>query len=76
MSLKIGDIKVCNLHQFQLMKIAFDEEVNSEDVETLRKLVHKVRNPPSVLSTFAFTGQLCIQPTPLSKHKEKNASLK
>ena len=59
----------------QLMKIAFDEEVNSEDVETLRKLVNKVRNPPSVLSTFAFTGHMSVQPTPL-KIKEKNASLK
>ncbi|KAL5006472.1 hypothetical protein ScPMuIL_015278 [Solemya velum] len=61
---------------FQLMKIAFDEEVNSDSVETFRKLMNKVRNPPSVFNTFAFTGQLPIQPTPLHKQKEKNATLK
>ena len=59
------------------MKIAFDEEVSSEDMETFRKLMNKVRNPPSVHSTFAFTGHHSVQPTPLHKHKEtKNASLK
>ena len=58
------------------MKIAFDEEVGSENIETFRKLLNKVRNPPSVLSTFAFTGGLVIQATPLHKHKEKNSTLK
>ncbi len=58
------------------MKIAFDEEVSSEDVETLRKLTNKIRHPPSVISAFAFTGALSCQPTQLTKHKEKNASLK
>jgi len=60
---------------FQLMKIAFDEEVSSENIETFRKLVNKVRNPVSVFDTFAFTGHMFIQPTPLLKNKEKNASL-
>ena len=59
----------------QLMKIAFDEEVNTENVETLRKLINKVRNPPSVMNTFAFTGYIYTQPSQLTK-KEKNASLK
>ena len=58
------------------MKIGFDEEVNSEDIETLRKLMNKVRNPPSVINTFAFTGYILAQPSQLHKHKEKNASLK
>lgn len=58
------------------MKIAFDEEVSSEDAETLRKLINKVWNPPSVHNTFAFTGHHSDQPTPLHKNKEKNASLK
>ncbi|XP_021368098.1 myotubularin-related protein 13-like [Mizuhopecten yessoensis] len=61
---------------FQLMKIAFDEEVNTEDVDAFRKLSNKYRNPNNVFNTFAFSGQTLLQPTPLHKHKEKNASLK
>ena len=38
------------------MKIAFDEEVISEDIEAFRKLLHKVRNPHTIYNTFAFTG--------------------
>ena len=58
------------------MKVAFDEEVNTEDIETLRKLSHKVRNPTSIVNTFAFTGYMIHQPSQLGKAKEKNASLK
>ena len=61
---------------FQLMKLAFDEEVIPEDIDTFRKLSNKYRNPSTVFQTFAFTGQVMIQPTPMHKHKEKNASLK
>ncbi|KAI0213842.1 Myotubularin-related protein 13 [Lamellibrachia satsuma] len=61
---------------FQLLKVAFDEEVSSDDIETLRKLVNKVRNPLSVMNTFAFTGVIVAQPSQHAKHKEKNASLK
>ncbi|XP_064634624.1 myotubularin-related protein 13-like isoform X5 [Lineus longissimus] len=61
---------------FQLLKIAFDDEVNSDDIEMLRKLVNKVRNPPSVFSTFAFTGQQILPQPTQHKGKEKNASLK
>ena len=60
----------------QLLKVAFDEEVSSDDIETLRKLVNKVRNPLSVMNTFAFTGVIVAQPSQHAKHKEKNASLK
>ena len=58
------------------MKVAFDEEVGSENVETLRKLMNKVRNPPSIFSTFAFTGHASQQVTHMHKDKEKNATLR
>ena len=61
---------------FQLLKLAFDEEVTPENVDTLRKLVHKVRHPPNVFHHFAFTGQLVVSQTPLHKGKEKNGTLK
>ncbi|XP_023930025.1 myotubularin-related protein 13 isoform X2 [Lingula anatina] len=61
---------------FQLMKVGFDEEVSSEDVETFRKLTSKIRSPISVFSTFAFSGYQFAQPAQLIKHKEKHASLK
>ncbi|XP_074660812.1 myotubularin-related protein 13-like [Tubulanus polymorphus] len=62
---------------FQLIKVAFDEEVSSEDVETFRKLLSKLRHPMSVFHTFAFTGLLLPQQTtPIHGKKEKHASLK
>ncbi|CAE1243244.1 SBF1_2 [Acanthosepion pharaonis] len=61
---------------FQLMKIVFDEEVGSDNVETFRKLVHKVRNPVRVFDTFTFVGHSTLQPTPIHKQKEKNATIK
>ena len=62
----------------QLMKLAFDEEVSSEDVDVLRKLLNKVRHPPSVISTFAFTNYMHPMHTATRemKNKHKNASLK
>ncbi|KAJ8911049.1 hypothetical protein NQ315_004696 [Exocentrus adspersus] len=61
---------------FQLMKLAFDEEVTAENVDTLRKLIHKIRHPPDVFHHFAFTGQVVVSQTPLHKNKEKNATLR
>jgi myotubularin-related protein 5/13 len=61
---------------FQLMKVAFDEEVGSENVETFRKLANKVRNPPSIFSTFAFTGHVSQQVANIHKDKEKNTTLR
>ena len=58
------------------MKLAFDEIVTAENVEAIRKLIHKVRHPPHVLHHFAFTGQSVVAQTPLHKTKEKNATLK
>lgn len=61
---------------FQLIKVAFDEEVTSENIEMLRKLVNKVRYPATIFHLFAFSGQLTVPQTPLHKQKEKNATLK
>ena len=38
------------------MKLAFDDEVGSERVEAFKKQLLKLRNPNSVLSTFAYDG--------------------
>ncbi|KAM9327544.1 LOW QUALITY PROTEIN: myotubularin-related protein 5 [Pholidichthys leucotaenia] len=61
---------------FQLMKIAFDEEVASDLAEVFRKHVHKLRYPQHVQGTFAFTvgqsGKLVVE----HKAKDKNQSLK
>uniref|UniRef100_A0A8C3GC36 SET binding factor 1 n=1 Tax=Cyclopterus lumpus TaxID=8103 RepID=A0A8C3GC36_CYCLU len=40
---------------FQLMKIAFDEEVASDLAEVFKKHMHKLRYPQHVQGTFAFT---------------------
>ncbi|CAL1540470.1 unnamed protein product [Lymnaea stagnalis] len=61
---------------FQLMRIAFDEDVGADNIETFRKLVNKIRNPPTVFSTFAFTGHYITTTTHMQKGKEKNASLR
>lgn len=58
------------------MKLAFDEEVTQENIETLRKQIQKVRHPPDVFHHFAFTGQVVVSQTPLHKGKEKNATLR
>ncbi|XP_076006705.1 myotubularin-related protein 5 isoform X1 [Genypterus blacodes] len=61
---------------FQLMKIAFDEEVVSDLAEVFRKHMHKLRYPQHVQGTFAFTvgqsGKMVVE----HKAKDKNQSLK
>ncbi|KAM9823807.1 myotubularin-related protein 5 [Neosynchiropus ocellatus] len=61
---------------FQLMKIAFDEEVASDLAEVFRKHLHKLRYPQHVQGTFAFTvgqsGKMVVE----HKGKDKNQSLK
>nr|XP_057923267.1 myotubularin-related protein 5 isoform X2 [Doryrhamphus excisus] len=61
---------------FQLMKIAFDEEVAADLAEVFRKHIHKLRYPQHVQGTFAFTvgqsGKLVVE----HKAKDKNQSLK
>lgn len=61
---------------FQLIKLAFDEEVTPENIDTLRKLVNKARYPPHIFHHFAFNGQVLVTPTAHQKGKEKNATLK
>lgn len=63
---------------FQLLKVAFDEEVNVESVEHLRKWINRVRYPsqPSAFHYFAFVGQNIVDATPIHKGKEKSATLK
>lgn len=61
---------------FQLLKIVFDDEVSSEEVELFRKHVTRLRYPPSIMSTFAFTGHAILPGTHNVKVKEKNATLK
>uniref|UniRef100_W5NJH4 SET binding factor 1 n=1 Tax=Lepisosteus oculatus TaxID=7918 RepID=W5NJH4_LEPOC len=60
---------------FQLMKIAFDEEVASDSAEILRKHIHKLRYPQHVHGTFAFTVGQSSKLVVEHKHKEKNQSL-
>lgn len=61
---------------FQLIKLAFDEEVTAECIDTFRKMIHRVRHPAHILHHFAFVGQAAVPQTPLHKGKEKNATLK
>ncbi|XP_070563333.1 myotubularin-related protein 13-like isoform X5 [Ptychodera flava] len=56
---------------FQLMRIAFDEEVNQEKIEHFRKTVNRYRYPPSVFSMFAFNGVTTTN-TMLQTHKQKD----
>ncbi|XP_041929760.1 myotubularin-related protein 13 isoform X2 [Alosa sapidissima] len=59
----------------QLIKVAFDEEVTSEEVETFRKHIQRLRFPQSIFSTFAFAAGQSIPPvTP--KQKERNTGLR
>ncbi|XP_018621057.1 myotubularin-related protein 5-like isoform X4 [Scleropages formosus] len=60
---------------FQLMKIAFDEEVASDLAELFRKHMHKLRYPQHVHGTFAFTVGQSAKMAVEQKGKDKNPSL-
>ncbi|XP_078661870.1 myotubularin-related protein 13-like [Branchiostoma floridae x Branchiostoma belcheri] len=60
---------------FQLVKLAFDEEVTSEDIETFRKLINRLRYPVGVQEMFALSRHHVGPRTMIQKHKEKNATL-
>ncbi|XP_022088215.1 myotubularin-related protein 13-like isoform X3 [Acanthaster planci] len=62
---------------FQLIKIAFDEEVGAEKVEAFRKNCVRYRYPQSLYQTFAFHGST-ISPllSTQMKQKEKSATLR
>lgn len=61
---------------FQLIKVAFDEEIAAESIEGFRKLINRARHPPHEFGHFAFASHGIIPNTPLHKVKEKNATLK
>ncbi|XP_004642479.1 myotubularin-related protein 5 isoform X3 [Octodon degus] len=62
---------------FQLLKMAFDEEVGSDSAELFRKQLHKLRYPPDIRSTFAFTlGSTQTPSRPARIAKDKGPSLK
>lgn len=61
---------------FQLIKVAFDEEVTAESIESFRKLLTRARHPANEFGYFAFASHGIIAHTPAHKIKEKNATLK
>ncbi|XP_043373364.1 myotubularin-related protein 13 isoform X3 [Dermochelys coriacea] len=61
---------------FQLIKVAFDEEVSREVVEIFRKQLMKFRYPQSIFSTFAFAAGQTVPQIILPKQKEKNTSFR
>ncbi|KAG8440127.1 hypothetical protein GDO86_006065 [Hymenochirus boettgeri] len=61
---------------FQLLKVAFDEDVPSEIYELFRKNLHKLRFPQDVLGTFPLITGLTIQHNNQARTKDKNPTLK
>lgn len=45
---------------FQLIRVAFDEEVTSESIDSFRKHVIRQRSPANIFQLFAFTSQLVV----------------
>ncbi|XP_076069162.1 SET domain binding factor isoform X2 [Oratosquilla oratoria] len=56
---------------FQLIKVAFDEEVSQESIEMMRKLINRVRHPQTMQQLFAFVGYQQIPQTPSRREKDK-----
>lgn len=61
---------------FQLIKVAFDEEVTPENIEAFRKLLNRARHPADEFGHFAFAAHGITAHTPSHKVKEKNATLR
>ncbi|XP_062476127.1 myotubularin-related protein 13 isoform X7 [Pezoporus occidentalis] len=61
---------------FQLIKVAFDEEVSPEVVEIFKKQLMKFRYPQSIFSTFAFAAGQTVPQIILPKQKEKSTSFR
>ncbi|KAG8438338.1 hypothetical protein GDO86_008863 [Hymenochirus boettgeri] len=61
---------------FQLIKVAFDEEVSPEMVDLFKKQLMKFRYPLSIYSAFAFAAGQAAPPLILPKQKEKNTSFR
>jgi myotubularin-related protein 5/13 len=60
---------------FQLMKLAFDEDVTQEAIENFRKLLNRVRHPEDEYGHFAFSNYSISKPQN-QKSKEKYATIK
>uniref|UniRef100_A0A3Q1B805 SET binding factor 2 n=1 Tax=Amphiprion ocellaris TaxID=80972 RepID=A0A3Q1B805_AMPOC len=61
---------------FQLLKVAFDEEVSSEMVEIFRKHLQRIRYPQSIFSSFAFAAGQTAPQLILPKQKERNTGFR
>lgn len=61
---------------FQLIKVAFDEEVNQETIELFRKSLNRIRHPDDEFGHFAFANHIMALKPQHQKAKEKNATLK
>ena len=61
----------------QLLRMAFDEEVGSDGAELFRKQLHRLRFPPDIRGTFAFTlGSAHTPGRPPRAAKDKAPSLR
>lgn len=60
---------------FQLMKLAFDEDVSQEVIDQFRKLLNRVRYPEDEYGHFAFSNYSVTKPQS-QKSKENYATLK
>ena len=57
---------------FQLIRAAFDDEVGVEEVENLRRNIHRIRYPENIFHFFAFRGNHSMQePSARGKEKQK-----
>lgn len=54
-----------------MIKVSFDEEVTAENIESLRKLINRLRHPQTIQQLFAFTGQCQVPQTPSRREKDK-----
>lgn len=61
---------------FQLIKVAFDEEVTQETIEMFRKSLNRIRHPEDEFGHFAFANHIMAMKPLHQKTKEKNATLK
>ncbi|XP_018416249.1 PREDICTED: myotubularin-related protein 5 isoform X2 [Nanorana parkeri] len=61
---------------FQLLRVAFDEDVPSEVSEGFRKQLHKLRYPQDVLGTFPLSVGLSLPHPAQPRAKDKNPSIK
>ncbi|XP_070227478.1 myotubularin-related protein 5 isoform X3 [Bos mutus] len=62
---------------FQLLKMAFDEEVGSDSAELFRKQLHKLRYPPDIRGTFALNlGSAHTPGRPPRANKDKGPSFR